>query len=44
MQKIKNIHRVDPEKICHRQTNRQIGRQTSRQADRQTERWADEQD
>ena len=34
MQKIKNIHRVDPWKNVL---------QTDKQADRQTEKWADEQ-
>ena len=33
MQKIKKIHQVDPEKLCHRHTDRQ----TDRLMDRQTE-------
>ena len=34
MQQIKNIHRIDPEKKCHRQTNPLKDRQTDRQTDR----------
>ena len=33
MQKIKNIHLVDPEKKCHRQTDPLTDRQTDRQTE-----------